>query len=315
MGQPIISHAGDRFPKLTGSLLGMLLIALLLVGCVNSGYRGYVYERLADGGIGPTISGTEITFTREDGGYTRVARSGAEGFYAQLLPPARYVVTAFHPHYDRYSSAPGFFVVEADQIHTGNIFLHPRDGTVILLVRHADKASDDTNANLAADPTNLGVGLGRAEALGELAALLGVGAVFTTDYCRTAQTGQPGALAFGLPLNIQVIGGSQAGLGNCDPAISAAVQNLPNNLSTSAALAAHLLKEWPGGTVLVVGHSNTVPQLASALGNGSLCPTYLPWSGNDCFIPEDEYHHLFILFLPSGGGPAEVTHSAYGFLP
>ncbi|NIM17839.1 MAG: hypothetical protein GTO45_38170 [Candidatus Aminicenantes bacterium] len=35
----------------------------------------------------------------------------------------RYVVTAKHPGYQNYSSAPGFFVVTGSGFQTGNIFL------------------------------------------------------------------------------------------------------------------------------------------------------------------------------------------------
>lgn len=305
----------ERNINIPSSLLGMLIIAFMLCGCINSGYSGFVYERFANGSIGPIIPGTEVIFTREDGVYSRDLRSAADGSYFQSLPPARYVVTAFHPHYNPYSSEPDFFVVQDDTYHTGNIFLQRRNGTVILLVRHAEKASDDANTNLAVDPNNQGLGLGRAEALARLVSLLNVQAVYTTDFCRTAQTGQPSALAYGFPLRIQILGGSQAGLKNCNPAIVAVVDNLPNNLSSPESLAMHLLNEWTGDTILIVGHSNTVPPLATALGAGSLCPNYLPGSPNNCVIPENEYHNMFILFIPSGGGPTEVTHRAYGFQP
>ena len=88
-----------------------------------SGFQGVAYERKADGSIGPTIAGVAIKFVSENGQVTKTATTNSTGFYRVDLDVARYGVTAAHPDYESYSSAPGFFVVTAGSYQTGNIFL------------------------------------------------------------------------------------------------------------------------------------------------------------------------------------------------
>jgi phage replication-related protein YjqB (UPF0714/DUF867 family) len=104
---------------LTDLIYGALDYAML-----DSGFRGQVYQRKSDGSIGQNIAGVKITFTAENGTRVKsVTSTGASGFYSIELPPQRYVVTATHPDYDDYSTAPGFFVVTGKGFQTGNIFL------------------------------------------------------------------------------------------------------------------------------------------------------------------------------------------------
>jgi|GEM_PF-1429530 len=81
------------------------------------GYIGFAY-----GGLDP-IPWVEITFVSEDGTFTRRTITNGSGYYVIPLPPQRYVVTAVHPDYHPYSSAPGFFVVTGNGYQTGNFFL------------------------------------------------------------------------------------------------------------------------------------------------------------------------------------------------
>ncbi len=104
---------------LTDLIYGALDYAML-----DSGFRGRVYQRKSDGSIGQNIAGVKITFTAENGTLVKsVTSAGASGLYSIELPPQRYVVTATHPDYDNYSTAPGFFVVTGKGFQTGNIFL------------------------------------------------------------------------------------------------------------------------------------------------------------------------------------------------
>lgn len=104
---------------LTDLIYGALDYAML-----DSGFRGQVYQRKSDGSIGQNIAGVKITFTPENGTRVKsVTSTDAKGFYSIELPPQRYVVTATHPDYDDYSTAPGFFVVTGKGFQTGNIFL------------------------------------------------------------------------------------------------------------------------------------------------------------------------------------------------
>ncbi len=127
------------------NVLIMILAAIFFTGCtddydeitatqpgeieINSssrmanGFQGKAYERLADGSIGPTISGVKITFTKEDGSATYTVYTNSYGSYKVTLPVARYRVVATHWNYDIYDSAPGFFVVNGSGYQTGNIFL------------------------------------------------------------------------------------------------------------------------------------------------------------------------------------------------
>jgi broad specificity phosphatase PhoE len=105
-----------------------------------------------------------------------------------------------------------------------------------VIVRHAEKASDGGD-----DPPLAAAGVERARALARRLADAPLVAVYTTPFRRTRETAQPAAVLHGLPLTTY------------DPAMPAAI------------FAARLRASHPTGTVLVVGHSNTVPAIASAL--------------------------------------------------
>ena len=104
--------------------------------------------------------------------------------------------------------------------------------TTIYLVRHAEKEAGP-------DPSLTLTGRTRADILAQELEDTDLTAVWSTDYARTRQTAAPTARAQGLPVRIY------------DPA----------QLEQFAGL----LKAAPG-TILVVGHSNTTPQLVEMLG-------------------------------------------------
>ena len=98
-------------------ILGILICSIvILIGC--EGYKGRAFERKPDGSIGPTIAGVEITFVSEDGSSTHTVTTNNAGHYKINLIPQRYVVTATHPDYHDYSSAPGFSVVTGEGYQT-----------------------------------------------------------------------------------------------------------------------------------------------------------------------------------------------------
>lgn len=105
-----------------------------------------------------------------------------------------------------------------------------------VIVRHAEKGTDDRR-----DPSLSEAGVARAQTLTRLLADAPLRAVYATDYKRTQQTGAPAAAMHGL-------------------AVSTYDAELPASSFTRQLQAAH-----EDGVVLVVGHSNTVPQIASAL--------------------------------------------------
>ncbi|MCZ6618403.1 MAG: hypothetical protein O7E57_09745 [Gammaproteobacteria bacterium] len=180
------------------------------------------------------------------------------------------------------------------------------------MVRHAESEDNSANTNLDPDRNNEGIGVSRALDLGSNAVVANVAAVYVTRYCRTAQTGQPTALAYDLPLQVQRFDGSSGGVDNCDPLITARVELLPPAVDSSAVLANRVLKEHAGDVVLVVGHSNTIPEIVEALGAPSLCPTFFTSRANGtCRLPAGEFDNLFVVTVPFGPGDVSVTRQKY----
>lgn len=291
------------------AVVALALLLLGLVGC--SGYQGRAYVREDDGAIGPPLPGVQLTFTSEDGTASYQAATDAGASYRRRLPVGRYTVTAEHPFFQHYDSSPGFFVVTGDGYQTGNVFLRRLAGTVVIVTRHAEKAPNGVNPNLA-DPEGDVVGLARADHLAELAVPAQVAAAYATEWCRTAQTAQPTAQPLALTLQLMDSTHPESGVGACNPPITVPTVVLPSTLTTPGQLAAQVLASHEGQVVLVVGHSNTVPAIVEALSGTSPCPTYLPLDAtNACIIPDTEYRHLFVVTVPKTG-PASLRHTLYG---
>ena len=143
--------------------------------------------------------------------------------------------------------------------------------TTVLLVRHAEKATEVRTQDPGLSPA----GLARAQALAHAAGSAQVAAIYVSQFKRTQQTVAP--LAAGLNLTpIEHPAGDVNGL----------AQAIRTN--------------WNGRTVLVAGHSNTVPQIVTAL-------TGAPMED----IPDNQYDNLFVVVLPATGG-ASTTHLRYG---
>ncbi|MBM3960517.1 MAG: hypothetical protein FJ306_01230 [Planctomycetes bacterium] len=110
----------------------------------------------------------------------------------------------------------------------------PLARTTVVLVRHAEKVDQSTDAALSE------AGRERAKELARAIGELPVTAVFTSQFARTKDTVAP--LCAGKALTAQAI-----------------------DAKDTAALAA-AVRACAGGTVVVCGHSNSLPQLAAALG-------------------------------------------------
>ena len=145
--------------------------------------------------------------------------------------------------------------------------------TVVVLVRHAEKAKGD-------DPPLTDAGSARARALADVLAHARVTLVLSTQFNRTRETAAPTAGAFDIPITITE---ATRDLDAHYEDVARAVRNAPD-----------------GTTVLVVGHSNTVPGIIRALGGPEL--------GD---LDESEYDSLFMLILPEDGEPRFV-HTRYG---
>ena len=127
----------------------------------------------------------------------------------------------------------------------------PPDARQIYLVRHAEKAAGDN------PPLTL-IGRARAEILANELKDAGLTAIYSTDTRRTRETAAPIARATGLTV-------------------------LPydsGNLETFA----NMLRATPGN-ILVVGHSNTTPQLVKELGGKPGAP----------IVEATEYDRLYVL--------------------
>lgn len=107
---------------------------------------------------------------------------------------------------------------------------------VYIVLRHGEKADDGSR-----DPALAEVGKARAARIAAALRDAPLQAVYATAYRRTQSTAAPAAAAHGLQVRTYEAGGP------------------------AAAFAAELRAAHPRGTVLVVGHSNTVPALAAAL--------------------------------------------------
>lgn len=131
-------------------------------------------------------------------------------------------------------------------------------GAVVLLVRHAE-----TEANGTRDPSLSEEGLVRAARLSDLLAETRLDVVYTTDYTRTR--GTAGAVADRLGLETRVYN--------------------PSRLEVFA----QALRDG-GGRILVVGHSNTTPELVAALGGD-------PGGA----MTEEEHDRLYVLYIAEDG--------------
>jgi broad specificity phosphatase PhoE len=114
----------------------------------------------------------------------------------------------------------------------------------VFLVRHAERAdtAGGAPATMAADPDLSPAGRARAESLAGMLKDAGITAIFTTEFKRTQQTAAP--LAKALKIEPTIV-----------PSKDAA--DLARRVAATS------------GNVLVVGHSNTVPDLIKALGIGT----------------------------------------------
>ena len=144
--------------------------------------------------------------------------------------------------------------------------------TTVILVRHAEKATTP-----AADPPLTREGESRANALWAAVRDAHVDAIVTTNLTRTRSTAAPTASA--LHITPEVV---QAGT--------------PNHVQNVVAA----IERHRGHTVLVVGHSNTVPEIIAALGGPKLAD-----------ICDATFDDLFVLTLRDNVKPSLVI-ARYG---
>ena len=126
--------------------------------------------------------------------------------------------------------------------------------STIFIVRHAEKAQSGGD-----DPDLSEAGRARAESLANLLKDAGISAIYTSEVKRTQQTAAP--LAKALHLEPSIVPAKDRGA-------------LVTKIRSSS------------GNVLVVGHSNTIPDLIKALG------VAMPIN-----IADNDYDNLFVVVL------------------
>jgi broad specificity phosphatase PhoE len=147
--------------------------------------------------------------------------------------------------------------------------------TTVIVVRHAEKATGQGD-----DPHLSDAGDARARSLARSLKSAGVSAVITTQWIRTAETALPTAREVGATPEV----------------IPVEWDSIPRHAAAIAAA----VRRHPGEVVLVVGHSNTVPDIVAALGVER--PTE---------ICDSEYDRMEIVSIEADGD-ALLIESRYG---
>ena len=125
--------------------------------------------------------------------------------------------------------------------------------TTVYIVRHAEKIDG------VANPSLTDAGQVRADELARIISDDGIDAVYVTGYARTQETGAPTAMLAGIEVTEYPAGDAQF-------------------------VADQILADHAGGRVLVVGHSNTVDDIARALGATDVSD-----------LTEQQYDPLFVI--------------------
>lgn len=150
----------------------------------------------------------------------------------------------------------------------------PQTGsTIVLIVRHAEKASDADDSPLTE------AGMKRAQALVRVAEDAGVSAIYSTQFKRNRDTVQP-----------------------LSERLKVSVTEMPVNLQSPGdygkRLANDIREKHSGQVVLVVGHANTIASIVEGL------------TGRAASFEAVEYQDLFVVTLnPSGA--ASVIKAQY----
>ena len=159
-------------------------------------------------------------------------------------------------------------------------FFESQATTTVIFVRHAEKA-----ALPADDPGLSDAGVRRATELArqlvDADVVAGVDAVYATPYRRTQETARYVADALDLPVNTY-------------------------DAANTERIMEKIVKRHKGQVILVVGHSNTLPELIGNMGASKRVPA----------IDEDEYDNIYIVSIP-WFGKTKTIRLRYGdpYLP
>jgi broad specificity phosphatase PhoE len=153
-------------------------------------------------------------------------------------------------------------------------FLSSLSTTTVVIVRHAEK-----ELGTIEDPPLSQAGEQRAQLLarmfGERETVGRIDAIFASDTRRSQRTAAP--LADRLGVAITTVDAKDV-----------------------EGLARRIRQSHRGQRVLVIGHSNTVPEIVRALDGGALVPP----------IGDDDYSQMYVVTIPTLG-PTSVLHMNY----
>ena len=151
----------------------------------------------------------------------------------------------------------------------------------VFLIRHAEREDEPRQ-----DPPLSKDGVARSQALARLLSNAGIKAIFTSQYSRTKQTAEPLATKLGLTVT------------------SFTLKTNPSNprqiTEESTAEVTNKILEHAGQSVLVVGHSNSIPDVIKMLG-ADVVPA----------IDEKKFDDLFVVTVYAKG-KAKVVQLKYG---
>jgi phosphohistidine phosphatase SixA len=158
--------------------------------------------------------------------------------------------------------------------------------TTVFLIRHAEKAEGAAMGAMTQDPPLSESGKARSQELARMLGGAGIKAIYTSQYLRTKQTAEPLA--------------AQLGLTATAIPLKMSASNPREVSEQSIAEITNKIYERPGDAVLIIGHSNTVPEVIKMLG-GDVVPK----------IDEKKFDDLFVVTV-YGKGKAKVVQMKYG---
>ncbi|HEX4683540.1 MAG TPA: histidine phosphatase family protein [Gemmatimonadaceae bacterium] len=151
---------------------------------------------------------------------------------------------------------------------------HNASPTIVILVRHADKAATPT-----IDPPLTAAGETRARDLAHDLKNAGVSAIITTNFIRTKATAAPTAAAL---------------------SIKPEIVDLPTRDRGHVGAVVAAIRRHTGHTVLVVSHMETAADIVGALG-ATPPPGMCAWT----------YDQMYVVTIPPSGAPS-VIRTRYG---
>lgn len=147
--------------------------------------------------------------------------------------------------------------------------------TTFILIRHAEKEGQNAMTSGNKDPKLSADGLKRAEKLVALFSKAEIDAIYSTPFIRTRSTVEPLALSKSLPI----------------------LEYEPNKLE----LIDKMGTDHRGKTIVVCGHSNTIPKIAN----------HLTKSGKFKDFDDSDYSNILIITVSSTQKTNTVTWLSY----